>query len=133
MTPEEMKKRTKLFALRVVRLASAFPRSRAGDVIGRQLIKSGTSVAANYRASCMARSRAEFIAKLGVVQEEADEAVFWIDFAVDAELAKRTLVEDLIQEGKEILSIIVASKKTARAHDTKAREKARTAPPSIEN
>ena len=114
MTPDEMKRRTKAFALRCVKLASTFPNNPLGQIVGRQLIKAGTSVAANYRASCMERSRAEFLAKLGIVEEEADETVFWIDFAADAELTKRHLVDNLINEGEEILKIVISSRKTAR-------------------
>lgn len=114
MTPEDMKKRTRAFALRCIKLASSFPKCTVGNVIGRQLIRSCTSVAANYRASCAARSHADFINKLGIVEEETDESIFWIDLAPDAELIKRKLVKDLINEGKEILAIIVASEKTAK-------------------
>ena len=122
MTPEEMKQRTKAFALRCVKLAASFPNSAVGDIIGRQLIKAGTSVASNYRASCAGRSHADFLNKLGIVEEEADESVFWIDFAADAGLTQRTLVNDLIVEGQEILAIVIASQKTAKA---RGREKTR--------
>ena len=114
MTPDEMKRRTRAFALRCIKLVASFPKGAVGDIIGRQLIKSGTSVAANYRASCVARSHADFINKLGIVEEEADESVFWIDFSTDAGLTKQNLVKDLIIEGQEILAIAVASRKTAK-------------------
>ena len=114
MNEEEMKKRMKAYALRVVKLAASFPNTRLGNVVGYQLTKAGTSVAANYRAVCRARSRADFVAKLGVVEEEADESVFWIDFGADAGLTKRNLVQDLATEGNEIVSIIVASRRTAK-------------------
>ena len=126
MTPDEMKRRTRAFALRCIKLVASFPKGAVGDIIGRQLIKSGTSVAANYRASCVARSHADFINKLGIVEEEADESVFWIDFSTDADLTKPNLVNDLIVEGQEILAIVVASRKTAktrRAAVKKARAK----------
>jgi len=103
------------FALRCVKLAGSSHRSAAGDVIARQLIKAGTSVAANYRAVCSARSHADFVNKLGIIEEETDESVFWIDFAADAGLARRPLVADLLREGQEILAIIVASQKTAKS------------------
>ena len=118
MTPGEMKKRTRTFALRCPKLVTSFPKGKAGDVIGRQLIKAATSVAANYSAACRARSHPDFVHKLGIVEEEADESVFWIDFASDAELVKRELVEFLLREGQEILSIIVAARKTAKARRT---------------
>ena len=114
MTPEEMKRRLKAFALRCIRLAESFPRTPAGRTIGGQLIRSSTSAAANYNATCLARSRADFAAKMGVVVEEADESVFWIDFASDAGLVKSPLVESLMKEGLEILKIVIASRKTAR-------------------
>jgi len=114
MTPEEMKKRTRAFALRCIRLAQSFRRCPAGDVIGRQLIRSATSAGANYRSACLARSRAEFIAKMSVVQEEADESVFWIDLSPDAGLITRRLVENLLAEGEEIFKIAARSVKTAK-------------------
>ncbi len=115
MTPEEMKRRTRAFAVRCVKLAATFSKNTAGDVMGRQLIKAGTSVAANYRASCAARSHADFLNKLGIVEEETDESVFWIDFAPDVNLVKRNRVAGLIVESQEILAIIIASQKTAKA------------------
>jgi four helix bundle protein len=122
---EEMKKRTRTFSLRVVKLAAALPMDRIGDVFARQLVRCGTSVAANYRAACLGRSKAEFTAKLGTVQEEADETVFWIEMAADADLIKPHLVESLLAEGREILAIIAASRKTAKSRPA---AKARKAP-----
>ena len=98
-----------------------------GDTVARQLIKSSTSVASNYSASCSARSHADFVNKLGIVEEEADESVFWIHFAPDAGLVKRDLVEELVAEGKEILAIIVASQKTAKARRAAGNRKGTTA------
>lgn len=115
MTSEELKKRTKAFALRCVKLAGKFPKTNVGNVISKQLIRSSTSVAANYRASCLARSHVDFVNKLGIVEEEADETVFWIDFASEAGLVKFELVNQLIMEGKEILAIIIAFRKTAKS------------------
>ena len=120
MNAEELKQRTRGFALRAVKLAASLPKGRIGDVFARQLVRSGTSVAANYRATCLARSRAEFLAKLGLVQEEADETVFWIEMAADAGLVRKKLVEDLVSEGNEILAIIVASRKTAKTRQRQA-------------
>ncbi len=79
MTPEELKTRTKAFAVRVIRLVDALPRSLAAQVVGRQLLRSATSVGANYRAACRAQSRAEFAAKLSIVVEEADETLYWLE------------------------------------------------------
>lgn len=114
MNAEEMKQRTKVFALRIIRLASSLPKDRINDVIVRQLVRCGTSVAANYRAACLARSRAEFAAKMGTVQEEADETLFWIELATEAKLVKESLVTDLVREGRELLAIVIASRKTAK-------------------
>ena len=122
-----MKTRTKAFALRCVRLVASFPKTAAGDIISRQLIKAATSVAANYRACCAARSHADFLNKLGIVEEEADEAVFWIDFSVDAGLSKRTRVSKLIAEGQEILAIVIASEKTAKSRRRKKGSKSNNA------
>ena len=114
MTQDELKKRTKEFALRIIKLAETFPNTFLGRHVGGQLTRSGTSVAANYRAACRARSNAEFIAKMGIVEEEADESAFWIEFAVDTNLAKATLVTDLLDEANQLVSIFVASINTAR-------------------
>ena len=110
----DLKKRLMDFALRCVKLAEFFPPTPTGQTVARQLVKAATSVAANYRAACRARSKAEFIAKLGIVEEEADESLFWIEFAVAAELCKPDRVEDLTIEANAIVAIIVSSKKTAR-------------------
>jgi four helix bundle protein len=115
MTPEEMKKRIRDFALRCLRLVRSFAKGPIGSVVSYQLPKSCTSAAANYRAACIARSRADFVSKIGLVEEETDESVFWVDFAADAELTQRQRIEGLLAEGKEILAIIIASRKTARA------------------
>jgi four helix bundle protein len=114
MTPEEMKKRFRDFALRCVKLVFTFAKCAAGDMIGRQLTRSSTSSAANYRAACIGRSRSDFIAKLKIVEEELDESIFWIDFAPDCGLVNRQLVVDLPGEGHQLLAITVSSIKTAR-------------------
>ena len=111
---EELKGRTKQFALRVIRLAEALPRTQSGRVIGNQLLRSATSVAANYRAVCRARSQADFVHKLGIVEEEADESLFWLELVVEANLIPACRVEDLIQEADELTAIFVASRKTAK-------------------
>ena len=114
MRAEDLKDRTKSFALRVVKLATSLPRNRVGEVLARQMIRSATSVAANYRAACLARSRPEFVSKIGIVQEEADETMFWIELTADAGLIKPKLLESLLRENKELLAIIIASRKTAK-------------------
>jgi four helix bundle protein len=114
MNPEELKKRFRAFALMCIRLAGLFPRTTAGEVIGRQLIKSGTSSAANYRAACVGRSRADFVAKLGIVHEELDESVFWVELAPDANLVRPDIVAPILSEGNQLLAIVVASINTAK-------------------
>jgi four helix bundle protein len=111
---EELKKRTKQFAIRIVRLCQALPRRDEARVIGRQVLRSGTSVAANYRAVCRARSKAEFISKIGVVVEEIDEAVFWLELLVDTGIVAQARMESLQKEATELLAIFAASQHTAR-------------------
>lgn len=114
MNAEELKQRTKRFSLRVIKLVGALPTNVEGRAIGNQLVRSGTSVGANYRAVCRARSKAEFIAKLGTVEEEADESAFWMELIIESELMKRDLVESLLNEANEIVAIIAASRKSAQ-------------------
>jgi four helix bundle protein len=110
----DLKDRSKRFALRIIKLVNSLPKTLAAGTIGRQLIRSGTSVAANYRAACRARSKAEFIAKMGIVEEETDESAFWIELLVEAEIIKRTIVADLLNEANELTAIWVSSINTAR-------------------
>ena len=112
MTEEDLKKRTKLFALRVLKLVAALPNNVAGW-IGNQVARSATSVAANYRAACRARSKIEFISKLGIVEEEADESALWLELIFESNLMKRIMVEPLWKEANEIVAIITSSRKTA--------------------
>jgi four helix bundle protein len=114
MTPETLKLRTRQLAVAIVRFCRSIPRSEEGRVIGRQLLGSGTSIGANYRAVCRARSDAEFVAKLGLVIEEADETGYWCELLVDAEIARLRVVEALIREADELTRIFVASRETAR-------------------
>jgi len=123
MTPAEMKRRTKEFGLRVIRLVAALPRNRASDVLGRQLLKAGTSVGANYRAACRSRSDADFLARMGIVEEEADEAVYWLEMIAAAGLLKEERLTKLLQEGQQILAIIVASIRTVKARTRRARSR----------
>ena len=113
MTERELLDRTKQFALRVFNLVGALPQTIQGKAVAAQLIRSGTSVAANYRAACRARSKAEFIAKLGTVEEEADECVFWLELIIDSALVSEQKIRPLLNETGEIVAIMVSSKKTA--------------------
>jgi len=114
MTQEEMKLRTKQFALRIIRLVESLPQTKSADVIGKQLPRSGTSVGANYRASCRAKSSADFISKLAIVEEEADESIYWMELLIEANIVKENLLKSLIDETNQILSIIVSSIKTLK-------------------
>ena len=114
MTREEMKARTKAYAVRIVKLVQSLPRNRECDVLGSQLLRAGTSVGANYRAVCRAKSTADFINKLRIVEEECDESLFWMEIFTDAGLVKAARLRNLMAEGDEILRIVVPSVKTAR-------------------
>ena len=113
-TPAELKVRTKQFAVRIVAMVDVLPRSTAAKVIANQILRSGTSVAANYRAACRARSRAEFVAKLGIVEEEADETLFWLELIVAASLLPEKRLQALLDEAHQLTAIFVASRKTAK-------------------
>jgi four helix bundle protein len=119
MNQEEMKRRTKQFALRIIRLVESLPRGRTADVIGRQLLRAGTSVGANYRSACRARSTADFISKMGIVEEEVDESIYWMELLVEAEIVKLDSIESLMDEANELLAITVSSIKTARRERNK--------------
>ena len=112
---QDLKERTRVYALRVVRLTQALPRNRVAEVLGRQLLRSGTSVGANYRAACRARSRAEFIAKLGIVEEELDESAYWMELLGQGGIVNAVRLEDIQDETKQLLAVIVASIRTARS------------------
>jgi four helix bundle protein len=114
MTREEMKARTKAYANRVVKLCTALPNNWVARTLGQQLLRSGTSVGANYRAVCRAKSTADFVNKLRIVEEECDESLFWMELLVDNNLVNGTRLRDLMKEGDEILAIVVSSAKTAR-------------------
>jgi four helix bundle protein len=113
MTERELLERTKQFALRIFKLVDALPQTIQARAVAVQLIRSGTSVGANYRAACRARSKPEFIAKLGVVEEEADESAFWLELIMETNLLSATKVEPLASEASEIVAIMASSKKTA--------------------
>src|SRR5216117_3008414 len=114
MTREQMKARTKAYAVRVVKLVQSLPRTRECDILGSQLLRSGTSVGANYRAVCRAKSTSDFINKLRIVEEECDESLFWMELLVDNSLVRPSRLAGLMKEADEILAIVVSSAKTAR-------------------
>ena len=114
MKGDELKQRTKEFAHRCVKLAMALPNTPLGIHIQGQLIRCSTSVASNYRASCIAQSKASFVSKLSIVIEEADESIFWLEFIIDENLLKIRLVESLMKEAEELTAIFITSRKTAR-------------------
>lgn len=114
MDKEELQSRTKQFALRVMRLAQALPKTPEGRVIAGQLLRAGTSVGANYRAACRARSRADFAAKLAIAEEEADESAYWMELVLGAKLMADHLVEPLLKENNELVAIITAARKTTQ-------------------
>jgi four helix bundle protein len=115
MTSAELKERSKQFALRVVRLFRALPKNTDAQVMGKQLLRCGTSVAANYRAACRARSRAEFVARIGIVAEEADESVFWLEMLTESDSVKVERLDGLLKEGRELTAIFTAAQDTIRS------------------
>jgi four helix bundle protein len=112
--PEQLRDRTKAFALRVIRLFRSLPYKTDTQVLGKQLLRCGTSVAANYRAVCRARSKAEFVARMGIVAEEADEAVLWLELLIESGIVKSELAEGLLREAREPAAILTASQQTAK-------------------
>jgi four helix bundle protein len=116
MNPAELKNRTKQFALRILKLVASLPKTIEGRAIANQVVRCGTSVAANYRAACRARSRAEFVAKIGVVLEEADETSFWLELICDAKLLPAKRVEPLLIEANELVAVMETSRKSAASN-----------------
>ena len=114
MDKNELQERFKQFALRIIRLCQALPKDKTTDVIGGQLLRAGTSSGANYRAACRAKSTADFIYKLGIVEEELDESLYWMELLIEAEIVTENLLNNLMNEGNELLSIIISSIKTAK-------------------
>ena len=115
MNEPQMKDRTKQFALRVLKMSDELPTNRTGNAIANQIVRSSTSVAANYRALCRSKSRADFINKTSIVEEEADESGFWLELIVDAGLMTAARVKPLLEEASELTAMMVASRKTAIA------------------
>ena len=114
-------KRTKLYALRIIKLVNTLPDTPVCRTIGKQLVDAGTSVGANYRAACRPKSQADFIAKLGIVEEEADESLFWMELLVESGIVKQELLADLMKEGDEILAMVVSAIRTTKAKQAAAR------------
>lgn len=109
--PEVLKDRTKQFAIRIIKLFRSLPKTDEARIVGKQVLRSGTSVGANYRAVCRARSTAEFISKIGIVVEEADETVFWLELLIETGIVSAKLLTPLLEEANEILAIVAASNK----------------------
>jgi len=105
---------TKTFALRIIELVESLPKGRTADVLGRQLLKAGTSVGANYRAACRAKSPADFISKMGTVEEEADETIYWMELLIESGLVQQKDLDSLLDEANQIIAMTVSSIKTAR-------------------
>jgi four helix bundle protein len=115
MNEQEVKERTKQFALQVMELVDLLPNAVSGRAIGNQLVRAGTSVGANYRSACRGRSKAEISAKLGTVAEEADECCYWLELIMDGEILPRNRIEPLHREANELTAIFVASMRTAKS------------------
>jgi four helix bundle protein len=122
MTEEEFKKRTKGIALRVIRLVETLPNSHSAQVIGKQVLRSATSIGANYRAACRAKSTADLLHKLAIVEEEADESIYWLELLIESEIVAAGKLSPLINEINQIVAMTVSSIKTlrtSRANDSK--------------
>jgi len=111
---QELQTRTRGFALRVVKLFRSLPKTDDARILGKQLLRSGTQIGANYRAACRARSRAEFVAKLGIVLEEADETVYWLEIMRDTGIFPEIKLREIVKEAKELVAIFVASVRKAK-------------------
>ena len=116
MAPEELRRRTRRFAVEVVRFCRTLPRTDEATIVGRQLLRSGTGVGSNYRAACRPRSDADFIAKLGTAIEEADETAFWLEVLIEAGMVTERVTTSLYRECDELIRILVASRETARSN-----------------
>jgi four helix bundle protein len=114
---EDLKLRTRQFGLRIIKLVQSLEDDRVGRTLGNQLLRCGTSVGANYRAACRARSPAEFRAKLGIVEEETDECIYWMELLIDSGFIPKHRLEDLFKEANELLSIVVTSINTSKRND----------------
>ena len=119
----EFKRRTRAFAVRCMKVCDALPQRRSADVLARQLLRSATSVSANYRAACRAKSRKDMVSKLSIVEEEGDESIHWMDLIVEGGLMKGQRLRELIAEGNEIVAMTVASIKTLRSNAANPKSK----------
>jgi four helix bundle protein len=113
---EMMQQRTKQFALRIIKLYQALPKSAEAQVIGNQILRAGTSVGSNYRAACRSRSLKEFYSKVSIVIEEADETMFWLELLIESGIVKASLLQDLLNESEEIVKILVTARKNSAIH-----------------
>ena len=120
MTKDELKQRTKLFALAIIKIVDELPTTKAGNAIGSQLIRSGTSVAANYRSALRGRSSADFISRITIVEEECDETLFWLELINDSMLIKTQRLLVILNEAKELTAIFTSTGKTSRLHNQKS-------------
>jgi len=116
MDAEELKARTKQFGLRVIKLVEALPNTKTANIIGSQLLRAGTSVGANYRAACRGRSKAEFVAKISISIEEADECLYWMELLIESGIIPAERLTDLMGEANELIAIFISSAKTARTN-----------------
>ena len=114
MEKKDLKERTKSFALKIIKVVEMLPKGRTTDILGRQLLGAGTSVGANYRAACRAKSTADFISKMGIVEEEADETIYWMELLIESGLISKNDLIHLLDEANQILAITISSIKTAR-------------------
>lgn len=114
MTPEELKQRTKQFGLRCIKVVEALPKSRTADMLARQLVRSGTSVGANYRSACRGRSGKDFVSRVDIALEEADESLYWLELIIDVGLMSQKRLAVLMQEGNEIVAILTATSRTTK-------------------
>ncbi len=123
MDERRFKERTKQSALRVIRVVEGLPRNRSADIIGRQLLRSATSVGANYRAACRGKSASDVVAKLGIVEEEADESIYWMELLIEGGLVSADRLKELLEETNQIVAMTVASIKTLRARNQSPQSK----------
>jgi four helix bundle protein len=114
MNRDDLKRRTKEFALRIIKLVNALPNNPVGRVVGNQLLRAGTSVGANYRAACRAKSKSDFIYKINIVEEEVDESAFWLELIIESGLMPKSKIESLMKEADELTAIFVSTNKTAK-------------------
>ena len=114
MNEDDLRLRTKEFALRIIKLADSLPKNASGKAIGTQIIRSGTSIGANYRAACRARSTNEFVSKLGIVLEESDETVFWIELIIESNLLSKEKMQSIHKEANELTAIFASSIKSCK-------------------